>query len=142
MLYLIMVGIILLDQFTKLLASVWGWASLNVGISFGWLSPLPPWLLTLCLFALLVGVWGITKGEWAGHPVAAGMFVGGAVSNLIDRILLGGVRDWLPIPMTTIHNNLADYAILVGLILLIVDYWQDYWLNHAHSDQLEEHDDN
>lgn len=132
MLILVIVCTIIVDQMTKMAAGVNYAVTLNPGISFGWLSVIPTGILTLLLMGLLVSVWWVTRSDWATHPLAMGLFIGGSASNLVDRVWLGGVRDWLPMPLTNLHNNLADYAITVGLLLLIVRHWQMYWKqNHA-----------
>jgi len=47
------------------------------------------------------------------------LILAGGLSNLIDRIVWGGVRDWLPIPLTPLHNNLADWLIVISCIGLV-----------------------
>jgi lipoprotein signal peptidase len=123
MMILIILAVISADQVTKALAEAGGKTSLNPGISFGWLGAWPAPLLSLGLLTLIIGSWIIYKHIWQRIPVAAGLFLGGAVSNIIDRLYWSGVRDWLPIPGTAIHNNLADYAIGVGLLLMIGHYF-------------------
>jgi len=124
---------IIIDQVTKFVAGLSNLVTLNSGISFGWLSIIPAGLLTLILMVLLLSVWWVTRSDWATHPLAMGLFIGGSVSNLIDRAVLGGVRDWLPLPMITLHNNVADYAIGIGLLMLIIRHWQTYW-KQSHAD--------
>jgi lipoprotein signal peptidase len=57
--------------------------------------------------------------------VATGMLLGGIWGNVLDRIFVGGVRDWLPVPGyelffgLTLYNNLADWFLTVGCILWI-----------------------
>lgn len=52
--------------------------------------------------------------------IFTGLFIGGAVSNIIDRIYFGGVRDWFPIPFVGLRNNLADWAIFLAVFLSVV----------------------
>lgn len=120
MIALLAIAVIVADQVTKFLAGSWGWVSLNGGISFGLLENVPSYVLSLSLLIMIFVSWVVYRRAWQKEPLAAGFFLGGAVSNLIDRILWSGVRDWLPLPGTNLHNNLADYAILIGLALLIV----------------------
>jgi hypothetical protein len=42
------------------------------------------------------------------------VLVGGALSNLVDRLLLGAVRDFLAVAHVVV--NLADLAVLAGLV--------------------------
>ena len=47
-----------------------------------------------------------------------GMLLGGAAGNLIDRVRLGGVTDWIKLPHWPAFN-LADACITVGVLVLI-----------------------
>ncbi len=56
--------------------------------------------------------------------VALGLILGGAVGNLIDRLLYGHVIDFLDFHFAGWHwpaFNVADSAITIGALLLIVD---------------------
>lgn len=119
MMWFILLAVLVADQMTKGFASREGWVSLNQGVSFGLLSSVPSVWLNLSLLMLIGFSWLIYRRAWQKMPVAAGFFLGGALSNILDRLMWSGVRDWLPIPGTTVHNNLADYGILAGLGLLI-----------------------
>ncbi len=54
---------------------------------------------------------GAVGGRWAGWPAA--LVVGGALGNLIDRLTLGAVQDFLV--FGPIIANVADLGVLVGL---------------------------
>jgi lipoprotein signal peptidase len=55
------------------------------------------------------------------------LFLSGVVSNTIDRLLLGGVvKDWLPIPLIGIRNNLADWFIFFAIVLYVIKYTYEY----------------
>jgi signal peptidase II len=51
------------------------------------------------------------------RPVSAGMILGGAVGNLVDRLVHGAVTDFLWLPW--VIANLADVAVLIGLLILV-----------------------
>jgi len=124
MLYQILVGVILIDQVSKWLASREGVVSLNTGVSFGWFQNLPiPLLIAVLGLVLGGGVW-LAKNHFKDQPLALGLLIGGGLSNLLDRLLLGGVRDWLAIPGTRLYNNLADYAIGLAVVLLLWYAWK------------------
>ncbi len=56
--------------------------------------------------------------------VALGLVAGGALGNVIDRILYGAVVDFLDFHIGDWHwpaFNVADSAITVGVVLLILD---------------------
>lgn len=118
---LIIGGVILSDQLTKMWAYNQGWVILNPGISFGWLAGVPSSLILGLLTGLVVVLAWWSRRFWTRYTLAGGLFWGGALSNLLDRWWWGGVRDWLPVPGVKIHNNLADYALTVAI--LIVGYY-------------------
>lgn len=122
--------LILVDQITKLWANQAGLVSLNQGVAFG--MSLPPVLLVMTTTLLLIGVgwgwWQWAKSNRNDHILAKNqllqlfsyaMILAGGISNLIDRLIWTGVRDWLPIPLTSLHNNLADWLIVVGCLGLV-----------------------
>jgi len=56
--------------------------------------------------------------------VAIGMIIGGAVGNVIDRLRLGAVVDFLDFHVDAFHwpaFNLADSAICIGVIAMLLD---------------------
>ncbi len=134
---------LILDQVTKLLAyeNLWqpprrvellGFLDLvpveNRGISFGLFQgegSTGPWLISG--FALILsaglGIWlSRVKRRW---PAAAlGLVIGGALGNVIDRLRLGWVIDFIDFHVTTWHwpaFNIADAAITVGVGMLLID---------------------
>jgi signal peptidase II len=52
-------------------------------------------------------------------PVALGLLIGGSASNLIDRIRLGHVTDFLDLRYWPAFN-LADSFIVIGVAILFV----------------------
>jgi signal peptidase II len=100
----------------------------NRGISFSLLNSggvFAPWLLsglalTICAF-LLYWLALTVRGLPA---LAIGLVIGGAVGNVIDRMRFGAVADFLDFHLGGYHwpaFNLADSAISVGVVLLLVD---------------------
>ncbi len=91
----------------------------NSGVSFGLLSDAPPWVVGLvsavALCIVVVVVVRMVPGR-AG-TIAAALIVGGAVGNLIDRIFLGAVTDFLDLPALP-PCNIADIAITFGAITM------------------------
>lgn len=113
--------LILVDQASKTYAFRAGWEMfLNLGISFGLLDSMPRWLFV----ALITVVFLLGLHLWRVHLPKAGwsatFFWSGAVSNMFDRLLFGGVRDWLPLPVFNNYNNLADWWIAVGVVLVVL----------------------
>ena len=63
-----------------------------------------------------------------GELWAASLFVSGGVGNLIDRVLLGYVRDFANIgfgPVRTGVFNVADVAISLGAVVLLVHLFRN-----------------
>lgn len=63
--------------------------------------------------------------------ISIGLIVGGALGNLIDRILLGYVIDFIQVGWWPVFN-VADSAISVGAILLVLTLVR---LDAIHSSQ-------
>ena len=111
---------VFLDQSSKFLASIFEVnITYNAGVSFSKFSQSDPKFLTFMLFILVYFLFMNFKEFWRENSLAAGLFFGGAVANLFDRLLFNAVRDWIYIPFTQIHNNLADWAIFIGLVLFL-----------------------
>lgn len=57
-------------------------------------------------------------------PIAAGLIVGGALGNVIDRLRIGAVVDFLDVHWGNLHwpaFNIADSAIFIGAAILVLD---------------------
>lgn len=99
----------------------------NTGISFGLLpgeSPLKAWILSAFAVAVVAGllVWLRNKDSLL-LMVGCGLVVGGALGNVVDRLRVGCVIDFLDVHAAGWHwpaFNLADSGITVGVTLLIV----------------------
>lgn len=97
-----------------------GYIVKNTGISFNFYSGSNDKILSLLLCGLIVVLWCSFHTFFRKHPIGASFFLGGAVANVIDRLIFGGVRDWLPIPVISGYNNVADWALSIGLLLMLV----------------------
>lgn len=98
----------------------------NRGINFGLLGEyLSRWVLVgfavACSIALVT--WARDKAGWI-RPLAAGLAVGGALGNALDRVLYGAVADYLNVGCCGIENpyafNIADIFVLTGMGLIAV----------------------
>jgi len=117
------IGVVIVDQLSKYEAAQYGLESLNTGISFGLLGDQSQFVSSAILVSFAVlGILAI-KHYTKFHPKLIGLFIGGALSNILDRFLFGGVRDWLPVPILQMKNNVADWAIFVAVILLLYYEW-------------------
>lgn len=92
----------------------------NSGVSFGFLSDAPPWVVGLvsavALSIVAVVVFRTLPGRLG--TVAAALIIGGALGNLIDRAVLGAVTDFLDLPALP-PCNVADIAITFGAITMV-----------------------
>ena len=99
----------------------------NEGIAFSMLSglgALPLIVISLGVIAFVLWLWrGSQADRWISHAGFA-LIIGGAIGNLIDRVLLGYVIDYFlfhtPAWSFAVFN-LADAAITVGAVLVILD---------------------
>ena len=99
----------------------------NRGISFGMFGggALPPWLLAAVAGAVAVGlgVW-LSRVQARWLAAAIGLVIGGAVGNIVDRLCYGAVADFLDVHAGAYHwpaFNLADAAITLGVVFLLID---------------------
>jgi len=98
----------------------------NRGVSFGLFGDgSARWMLSLfsVVVAGILGWWAL-KADRRLLVTAIGLIMGGAIGNVIDRIRFGFVVDFLDFSGTGFFPwvfNVADSAITIGVILLILD---------------------
>ena len=138
-------AVVLADQMTK-----WGiieWVGLyekiplnsfinlthqrNTGAAFSFLAGADGWqrwffiiLATAVSLAIAMWLWRIRKRKQTVLAAGLALVLGGAVGNLIDRIKLGYVTDFIQVwfgSWAFPSFNVADSAITVGAALLIID---------------------
>ena len=107
----------------------------NTGAAFSFLSDASGWqrwlfvLLALGVSAVLI-VW-MRRLRAAVHGLLAcglALIVGGALGNMIDRLTLGRVVDFIHVHWRQAYFpafNLADSAITVGAVVLLIDAWRE-----------------
>jgi lipoprotein signal peptidase len=69
------------------------------------------WLGELLVLCLLVEVGPLADNAWAAMGLGAAL--GGAASNLIDRVHHGGIVDFIDVKLWPVFN-IADAAIVIG----------------------------
>jgi len=92
----------------------------NYGIAFGMFKNKTMFfVITQTLIAMIV-IFVIYKFRYksVGMTICLSLILGGAIGNLIDRIRLGYVVDFLSFSIFPPVFNIADSAIVVGAILL------------------------
>lgn len=112
--------VIFVDQGSKFLASLLNFQiTYNSGVSFSMMAKNDPKFITFMLGLIIYFLFHRFRKFWKKDELASGLFFGGAVANIFDRLFFDAVRDWINIPFTQIHNNLADWAIFIGLFLML-----------------------
>ena len=100
----------------------------NYGVSMSFLTadgPLGRWLLVALTgaIALGVGIW-LWRNPKRPDAVALGLILGGALGNILDRLRLGYVVDFLDLHFGVwrpfLIFNPADCAISIGVVILLV----------------------
>jgi signal peptidase II len=115
-------GVIVLAPVLNL-AMVW-----NRGVTFGLLTGFGTWghLLLAGVAICVVGalaIW-LRRAETRLAAIALGAIGGGAIGNVIDRLRFGAVVDFIDAHLGAWHwyvFNLADAAIVCGVIALVID---------------------
>lgn len=102
----------------------------NTGAAFGFLAGQPAvWRHVFFISVALVALCVITVMYWRlrhesyFYELSLGLIAGGALGNLIDRVRLGSVVDFLDVYAGRHHwpaFNVADSAITVGVTIFIV----------------------
>lgn len=143
---IVSLAVLIADRVTKMLVerlTISGWRrtvipgffdlvhTRNPGIAFGLLADSPlPWmrmaLIGLSLVAAVAMAWLLVAGRAGGQRSRAGiaLILGGAAGNLLDRLMDGGVVDFILIYFRG-HEwpafNVADSAIVVGATLVLLE---------------------
>jgi signal peptidase II len=95
----------------------------NTGVALGLFKDLGSVFILIALVVVGVMIFyarKLRRDQWL-TCVALGLMLGGAISNLIDRIRLGHVIDFIDVGVGTTRwytSNLADVAIVAGVVLL------------------------
>lgn len=103
----------------------------NSGAAFGLLNtvefPFKTALIAIVATGALVAV-GLYSAQLARHQIASrvglALILGGAVGNLLDRVIAGSVVDFVDVYWRTWHFwafNVADSAITIGVTVMILD---------------------
>ncbi len=101
----------------------------NYGVNFGLFSEdsnLTRWFLIALALIICVAVFWWVARDRPGKIglIAAGLLIGGALGNVVDRLLYGAVADFLNMSCCGIDNpyafNVADIAIFAGAFGLVL----------------------
>lgn len=148
--------IVVFDQLTKYIAStslelhqplavmpMFNWTLMhNPGAAFSFLANEDGWqrwfFATIAVVVSVVIFLWIKKLEqhekW--QAIALALILGGAVGNVIDRIWLGYVVDFIQIYYQQWYwpaFNIADSAISIGVVMIVVDSIKEYLLERKNK---------
>lgn len=91
----------------------------NSGVAFSVLSGTGPLVYVVIAVALITLVtFLMLRPRRRLLWLPTGLFIGGAVGNLIDRVTLGSVIDFIQLPHWPAFN-IADTCITLGVIILV-----------------------
>jgi signal peptidase II len=112
----------------------------NRGAAFSFLSEAGGWQRWFFVVVSVVAVVFLTywlrklkSGQWI-LALALSLVIGGAVGNLVDRLWLGHVVDFIQLYYKSFYwpaFNVADSAITVGAVLLV---WDGLFANKSQGD--------
>lgn len=96
----------------------------NTGVAFSFLEGhIPLIIITTSIIILLILKYIKSTNPNKYETICYGLVIGGAIGNLIDRILYGYVIDFLDFNILGYNFpifNLADTAIVIGIFILII----------------------
>ena len=100
----------------------------NPGVSFSFLAAHSTAGIIALIAIAVVGIGGLSYWLWQSTrlllAVGLGLVIGGAIGNLVDRLVYGKVADFFDIHAMGrgfFVCNLADVAISLGVLLLLLD---------------------
>jgi signal peptidase II len=96
----------------------------NTGVAFGLFQGVGQVFMVLSFIVALIIIYyfpRVPAGDWP-LQLAMGMQLGGALGNLVDRITIGHVTDFISIGTFPVFN-VADSSISVGVVILVLGIW-------------------
>jgi signal peptidase II len=148
--------IIILDQWTKAIVrmnlefgDVWSpfeWLTpyarivhwYNTGVAFGMFQDRNLLFSILVFFislSILIFYPKLTEDDWFLR-IALSLQLGGSVGNLIDRLTVGHVTDFISVGNFPVFN-IADSCITVGAIIMVIGLWVEERKQKALSSEQE-----
>jgi signal peptidase II len=98
----------------------------NSGIAFGLFKEAGTFFMFLAVIVIAALLFSLRK--LPAHQrlvrIALGLALGGAIGNLIDRVRLGYVVDFIDFRFWPVLN-IADIAIMTGVTLLAISLWYE-----------------
>jgi len=116
----VVAAIVLDDQVTKAAAAHAGLVAHNPSYALGVVGGPEPMLIagTILVMAAFLGLVARPAMALGVSPIAPALIVGGMLGNALDRIRLGGARDFVHTPWAIV--NLADIAVAAGIVSFVL----------------------
>lgn len=98
----------------------------NKGAAFGMFQDANV-ILTILAFLVLGGIlyyYAHIESHDRWMRLAAALYLGGVLGNLIDRLTMGKVTDFISVGNFYIFN-IADASINVGVVVLLIAFWMN-----------------
>lgn len=98
----------------------------NTGVSFGLFKEAGTLLVGVAI-VVIVAIMGISRKlppDQRLRQVALGLALGGAFGNLVDRLRIGHVIDFIHFHFWPVFN-VADSALFIGVLLLALSTWRE-----------------
>ena len=122
--------LIILDQLTKILTFKKSFFIINYTTNTGAAFGIFQGFNTILIFiSFLVILFIILYLKRAKQHLPLILILSGIIGNLIDRILLGFVRDFIDIRIWPVFN-LADFYITIGALILILHAYKETKFRH------------
>lgn len=98
---------------------------INTGSAFGLFKGLNLFLILFSVIVILVILYNLKKIKNNERLLqfSAGLLMGGTIGNLIDRLSYGAVIDFIDFRAWPVFN-IADSAVTVSIIMLIILLWE------------------
>lgn len=134
-------SVVVVDQFTKWLVLEFLSSSniavapflninlvMNRGVSFGLFSGHASDFLPLILSVVMIAIISVlsfllARSQSGLRSISLSLIIGGAIGNLIDRVRMGAVVDFIDAHAAGYHwpsFNIADSAVVIGVCCLLV----------------------
>lgn len=119
--FLVALAVVFCDQVTKFLVIRFGSYVTNTGAGFSIFQNQTTLLAWISLIVIGIMIYLLDKLPSQGY-IPAGLIVGGAAGNLIDRVVREHVIDFIDLKLWPVFN-LADMAISIGALWLAWLLW-------------------
>lgn len=133
--FIIVAIVVFIDQLTKFLVYgtmaksiigdlLWFHSTLNTGVAFSMFQDKTIFFTIISILASFGFVYLIVSKrffKYKAEKIILGFILGGTIGNLIDRIIFGGVRDFIYLKFINFAIfNIADMAVSLGAIAFCI----------------------